>query len=101
MPKIEIAVPDVAHVVVTGPMQCGNSLVLARLDRVLRGEFGPHTVCRDLAQERRRGCPDNTAYWALKMAAKTTRPLSETRAEERRGSQEGVSTRTFWCWAHQ
>lgn len=77
MPKIEIHVPDVAHVVVTGPTQCGKSLVLARIERVLREEFGAQTVSRDLEQERRIASPDSPADWELKMAAKTTWVLSE------------------------
>lgn len=77
MAKVEIVVPDVAHVIVTGPTQCGKSLVLARIDRVLREEFGAQTVSRDLAEERSIGNPDKPADWELKMAAKTTWVLSE------------------------
>lgn len=77
MAKIEIEVPNVAHVVVTGPPQCGKSLVLARIERVLREEFGAQTVSRDLEQERNLGNPDTPADWELKMAAKTTWVLSE------------------------
>ena len=77
MPKIKIEVPNVAHVVVTGPTQCGKSLVLARIERVLREELGAQTVSRDLDQERNLGNPDTPADWELKMAAKTTWVLSE------------------------
>jgi energy-coupling factor transporter ATP-binding protein EcfA2 len=77
MSKIQIEVPDVAHVIVTGPTQCGKSLVLARIERVLREEFGTVTVSRDLQQERNIGSPDTPADWELKMAAKTTWVLSE------------------------
>lgn len=77
MRKIAIEVPDVAHIVVTGPTQCGKSLVLARIERVLREEFGAQTVSRDLEQERRMGNPDSPADWELKMAAQTTWVLSE------------------------
>lgn len=77
MSKIQIEVPDVAHVIVSCPMQCGKSLVLARIERVLREEFGAQTVSRDLEQERNLGNPDTPADWELKMAAKTTWVLSE------------------------
>jgi len=77
MAKIEIEVPNVAHVIVSGPTQCGKSLVLARIERVLREEFGARTVSRDLEQERNLGTPDNPADWELKLAAKTTWVLSE------------------------
>lgn len=77
MPKIEIEVPNLAHVIVTGPTQCGKSLVLARIERVLREEFGAQTLSRDLEKERNLGTPDDPADWELKMAAKTTWVLSE------------------------
>lgn len=77
MAKIEIEVPNVAHVIVSGPTQCGKSLVLARIERVLREEFGAQTVSRDLEQERSLGNPDNPAGWEQKLAAKTTWVLSE------------------------
>ena len=77
MSKIHIEVPDVAHVIVTGPTQCGKSLVLARIERVLREEFGAVTVSRDLQHERKIGNPDSPADWELNMAAKTTWVLSE------------------------
>ena len=74
---IEIEVPNVAHVVVTGPTQCGKSLVLARIERMLREELGAQTVSRDLELERNLSRPDTPANWELKLAAETTWVLSE------------------------
>lgn len=67
----------VATVVVTGPTQCGKSVVLARIDRVLREEFGAQTVSKDLEQERNIGNPDNPADFELQLVSKTTWVLSE------------------------
>lgn len=77
MPKIEIEVPNIGHVVVSGPVQCGKSLVLARIERVLREEFGANTVSLDLEMERKLATPDASADWEVKMAGKTTWVLTE------------------------
>lgn len=77
MAKIEIEVPNVAHVIVSGPTQCGKSLVLACIERILREEFGAQTVSRVLEQERNIGTPCKPAGWELKSVEKTTWVLSE------------------------
>ena len=77
MAKIEISIPDVAQIVITGPVQCGKSVVLARIEKMLREEFRANTVSADLSAERRVGSPDNPADWESKMVGKTAWILSE------------------------
>jgi ABC-type polar amino acid transport system ATPase subunit len=77
MRKIEITVPDVAHVVVSGPTQCGKSIVLARIERMLHEEFGAHTISHDLDAERRAGDLDDPKDWEKRMVKQTTWVLTE------------------------
>ena len=77
MAKIEINIPDVAQIIIVGPAQCGKSIVLARIEKMLRKEFGASTVSSGLSNERRTANPDNPEDWESKMVGKTTWVLTE------------------------
>lgn len=80
MPDVKtvmVEVPDVAYVVVVGSVQCGKSVLLARIERLLRDEFGANTVSRTLDQERRLSNPDFPAVWETDVVGKTLWVLSE------------------------
>ena len=36
MKEIKIKVPDVAHIVISGPTQCGKSIVMDTIEKALR-----------------------------------------------------------------
>ena len=40
------------YITISGPTACGKSLILARIEQVLRDEFGATTISTDLDQER-------------------------------------------------
>lgn len=74
--KLEINVPNIAHVVVTGPTQCGKSIVLERIAQVLRDEFGAGMVNLE-AQKNAPPELDKLKSWERDMVRKTTWVLSE------------------------
>jgi ABC-type sugar transport system ATPase subunit len=74
--KLEINVPNIAHVVVTGPTQCGKSIVLERIAQVLRDEFGAGMVNLE-AQKNAPPELDKLQSWERDMVRKTTWVLSE------------------------
>lgn len=77
MAKITVQIPDIAQVVVTGPVQSGKSIVLARIEKMLREEFGAATVSRDLDIEKRLSDTDNPPNWAVASIGRTMWVLSE------------------------
>lgn len=42
--NITVNIPDVAQVIVTGPTQCGKSIIAERIRQVLSDEFGATAV---------------------------------------------------------
>jgi len=78
MPELNIKVPNVANIVVTGPTQCGKSIVMDRIAKALESEFGANVVSEDLRIERNGNNYDNLDDWQKKMVAKTTWVLSES-----------------------
>mgnify|MGYP000259416924 CR=1 FL=1 len=36
MAELKIKVPNVAHIVITGPAQCGKSIVMDRIEKALK-----------------------------------------------------------------
>lgn len=74
--KLEINVPNIAHVVITGPVQCGKSIVLERIAQVLRDEFGAGLVNLE-AQKNAPPELDKLKSWERDMVRKTTWVLSE------------------------
>ena len=78
MAELKIKIPNVAHIVVTGPTQCGKSIVMDRIEKVLRAEFGANVVCEDLLSERSVNDYDQLDDWEKKMVAQTTWVMSES-----------------------
>jgi len=77
MPELKIKVPNVAHIVVTGPTQCGKSIVMDRIEKAIKSEFGANVVSEDLRIERNGNDYDQLADWQKKMVAETTWVMSE------------------------
>lgn len=78
MAELKIKVPNVAHIVITGPLQCGKSIVMDRIEKALRDEFGANVVSEDLRIERNGNDYDELADWQKDMVKKTTWVLSES-----------------------
>ena len=47
MKEIKIKVPDVAHIVISGPTQCGKSIVMDTIEKALKAKFGANVVSED------------------------------------------------------
>lgn len=77
MAELKIKVPNVAHVVITGPTQCGKSIVMDRIEKALKAEFGANVVSDDLRIERNGNNYDELDQWQKDMVKKTTWVLSE------------------------
>jgi len=77
MKEIKIKVPDVAHIVISGPTQCGKSIVMDTIEKALKSEFGANVVSEDLRIERNANDYESMEDWQKKMVAKTTWVLSE------------------------
>jgi len=78
MAELKIKVPNVAHIVVTGPTQCGKSIVMDRIEKALKAEFGANVVSEDLRIERNGNDYEQLDDWQKKMVAQTTWVLSES-----------------------
>lgn len=69
---------DRIEVTVTGPTGCGKSLVLAAIDRAIRGLGTKLVLSEDLEKERRLNNPDNPPDWELEsLRTKTYVVLTE------------------------
>lgn len=77
MADIKIKIPNVAHIVVTGPNQCGKSIVMDRIEKALKSEFGANVISEDLRIERNGNDYDQLDDWQKKIVARTTWVLSE------------------------
>jgi predicted AAA+ superfamily ATPase len=77
MAELKIKVPNVAHIVITGPTQCGKSIVMDRIEKALKAEFGANVVSEDLRIERNGNDYDDLAQWQTDMVKNTTWVLSE------------------------
>lgn len=79
--QLQVNVPDVATIVVTGPVGCGKSAVMGRLQQVLRDEFGATVVLseplRHEANARGGNLGDTPPDWEHKTASRTTWVLHE------------------------
>jgi len=51
--NVTIKVPEVACITVTGPTQCGRSIVIDRIKKMLEAEFGADVVSKDWEEEHR------------------------------------------------
>ena len=78
MAELKIKVPNVAHIVVTGPTQCGKSIVMDRIEKALRAEFEANVVSEDLRIERNSSDYTQLDDWQKKMVAQTTWVMSES-----------------------
>lgn len=80
MAKIKTTIPNIAHIVITGPTQCGKSIVLERISQILRDEFGAWII----NLEGQKNAPpdlDKLQPWELDTVRKTTWVLSEGDSE--------------------
>lgn len=77
MAELKVNVPPVAHIIVTGPTQCGKSIVMDRLEKLLRDEFGACVVSEDLRIERNGIEYDELANWQKDIVKRTTWVLIE------------------------
>jgi predicted AAA+ superfamily ATPase len=78
MTQITIKIPSVAHIVVTGPTQCGKSIVMDRIQKALSAEFGANVISSNLDIERRSTDFNNLAAWEKELVKRTTWVLSES-----------------------
>jgi predicted AAA+ superfamily ATPase len=78
MAELKIKVPNVAHIVITGTTQCGKSIVMDRIEKALRTEFGANVVSEDLRIERNGNNYENLDGWQKDLVKKTTWVLSES-----------------------
>jgi len=78
MSELKIKVPNVAHIVITGPTQCGKSIVMDRIEKALMAEFGANVVSEDLRVERNGVDYDKLTDWQKSLVRKTTWVLCET-----------------------
>jgi ABC-type cobalamin/Fe3+-siderophores transport system ATPase subunit len=80
--QMQVTVPDVATVVVTGPVGCGKSAVMGRLQQVLRDEFGATVVLSEPLRREANGRGGDLgaplADWERKAVTKTTWVLHES-----------------------
>ena len=65
---------------VSGPTQCGKSIILAAIDRTLRDMGIQFRLSEELEQERNMGNPDKPEGWEFEMLSKSYIVLSETNA---------------------
>ena len=79
MKEIKIKVPDVAHIVSSGPTQCGNSIVMDTIEKALKAKFGANVVSEDMRIERNASDYESLQDWQKKMVAKTTWVMSEAK----------------------
>ena len=77
MAELKIKVPNVAHIVITGPTSCGKSIVMDRIEKALKAEFGANVVSEDLRIERNGNDYDDLAQWQTDMVKNTTWVLSQ------------------------
>jgi hypothetical protein len=63
---------------VSGPTQCGKSILLAAIDRTLREMGIQFRLSPELESERNLSCPDNPASWEIEMLSRSYVVLTET-----------------------
>ncbi|WP_412535948.1 hypothetical protein [Marinobacter sp. MIT932201] len=79
MPKqnFTIDVPQIACITVTGPIQCGKSIVIDRIKKMLEQEFGATVVSKDWKEETTLSNYESLEDWQRKMVAGTIWNVSE------------------------
>jgi predicted AAA+ superfamily ATPase len=63
---------------VSGPTQCGKSIILAVIDRALRDQGIQFRLSEELEHERNMGTPDRPEPWEREMLSKSYVVLTET-----------------------
>lgn len=71
--------PDVAHIVISGPTQCGKSIVMDTIEKALKAKFGANVVSEDMRIERNASDYESLQDWQKRMVAKTTWVMSEAK----------------------
>ena len=79
---VVISVPEVASITVTGPVQCGKSIVIDRIKKMLEAEFDATVVSKDWEREGRGVHYEYLDSWELKMVSRTIWHLSEPLEEQ-------------------
>ena len=74
---IIIKVPEVASITITGPTQCGKSIIMDRIKKMLEKEFGATVISKDLENEKIISDYQNLAKWETDMVAETIWHISE------------------------
>lgn len=76
--EITIKTPDVAAIGITGPVQCGKSIVMHRLKKILQEEFGATVIVSEaLQQDFNMSNYSNLDDWQKRMVGKTVWVLAE------------------------
>lgn len=78
MAELKINITNVVNIVVTGPVQAGKSIVMDRIEKMLKSEFGANVVSKDLDIERNGNDYDALEKWQKQMIKDTTWVLSES-----------------------
>jgi predicted AAA+ superfamily ATPase len=79
MSEITIRVPNVAHIVVIGPTQCGKSIVMDRIEKALKTEFSANVISEDLRVERNGNNYEKLDDWQKQMVSQTTWVMIENK----------------------
>ena len=77
MPKINVDIPNVASIVITGPCGCGKSVIMDRIEKMIKQEFGALVVSKDLEIERNGNDLTNLESWEKERIGKTIWTISE------------------------
>lgn len=80
--NVTIKVPEVACITVTGPTQCGKSIVIDRIKKMLEAEFGADVVSKDWEEERRLSNMDKLDAWEVEMVRNTVWCIQEVSGDE-------------------
>lgn len=73
-----IKVPNIGHIIIVGPTQCGKSIVMDKIEKMLKTEFEANVVSEDLRIERNANNYDQLDNWQKKLVKHTTWLLSES-----------------------
>jgi ABC-type polar amino acid transport system ATPase subunit len=75
--KIEVNVPNVATIAVTGPVGCGKSAVMRTLKKVLIEQFGATVLLNDELRREENSMPEEIAKHEADAVRKTVWLLAE------------------------
>jgi len=81
--KLQVSIPELVCITVTGPVQSGKSSVLHRIKRVLEEEFGATVhASKDLEETWRVEDYSSPADWEVKMVGENIWHLQEGSGDE-------------------